>query len=95
LNLLSVPTVKFAKNLKIQDDHILATVGPIATRIGTLAQFDPFDNFNSCNVDAAYLCNHEFLDSFQSVLAAAFPVIFLLFTKFLRNTSHSYDYTSK
>jgi len=75
---LSVPTIEISKNLKIQDDsgrhhdksknlHISATIGPIATKFSTLAQFDPPDHSHSCNVDAAYLCNHEFLDKFPTV----------------------------
>jgi len=66
LALLSVPTIEISKNLKIQDDsgrhrdksknrHISATVGPIATKFGTLVQFDPRDHSQSCNVDATYI----------------------------------------
>jgi len=53
--LLSRPTVKSFKNLKIHDSggcqleksknrHISATVGPIATKFGTLTQFDHLDH---------------------------------------------------
>ena len=49
---------------KSKNRHISATVGPVATKFGTLTQFDPLDDSDSCNVDAAYLSNHECLDRF-------------------------------
>jgi len=53
--LLSHPTVKNFKNLKIHDRgdrrleklkyrHIVAIVGPVATKCGTLTQFYPLDH---------------------------------------------------
>jgi len=56
--LFSHPTVKNYKHLKIHDGgnrhleeskyhHISAMVEPIATKFGTLMQFDPLDHFVS------------------------------------------------
>jgi len=52
---------------KSKSRHISATVRSISTKFGKLAQFDPIDHSGSYNVDAAYLCNHEFLDRFPTV----------------------------
>jgi len=46
-------------------------------------------NSDACNVDAAYLRNHEFLDGFaRACIGCRTSVIFLLLAKFLHNMSH-------
>ena len=75
---------------KSKNRHMSAMVAPIATKFGTLTQFDPLDHSDICNVLAAYLCNHEFLDSTDSLerVGCCTCVIFLFLTKFLRNMSN-------
>jgi len=71
-----------------ENHHISATVGPIAAKFGTLTQFDPLDHSDSCNVHAAYLCNHEFINRFARVCWLLHLCYISVFAKFLRNMSH-------
>jgi len=78
---------------KSKNLHISAMFGPIGTKFGTLTQFDPLDHSDSCNVHAAYLCTHEFLDRLARACWLLHVCYMSVLTKFLRSMSNLFMIT--